>query len=40
MRSCAVHEAEFMAGLGDAIDWAVITRPGPPKTITIGRKIQ
>lgn len=39
MRSCAVHEQEFMAGLGDAVDWAVITRPGPPETVTIGRKV-
>lgn len=38
MRSCAVHEQEFMEGLGDAIDWAIITRPGPPRTVIVGKQ--
>lgn len=39
MRSCALHELELMDGLGDAIDWAIITRPGPPKTVIVGRRV-
>lgn len=38
-RSCADHEAELMNGLGDALDWATITRPGPPRTVTVGKKV-
>lgn len=38
-RASADHEAELMDGLGDALDWSTITRPGPPRTVTIGKEV-
>jgi hypothetical protein len=40
MRSCAVHEQEFMDGLGDALDWAIVTRTGPQRTVIVGKKVR
>jgi hypothetical protein len=36
MRACARHERELIDGLG----WAIITRPGPPTTVTIGKQVR
>lgn len=40
MRSCAIHEQDLMDGLSDALDWAITTRPGPPKTVTVGKQVR
>jgi hypothetical protein len=37
--ACADHEFELLTGLGDAVDWATVTRLGPPRSVTVGKQV-